>query len=102
MSNPIVHAAVISGVTAIITAIIARPARKTHRTVREIRDEFRNNGGSSAKDALDRIERNQQHLAGRFDQHLADSHASRELAQKEAIRMWEAISDVARVLRKAD
>jgi len=79
----------------IASAWLTRPARKTHRTVREIRDEFRNNGGSSAKDALDRIERNQQHLAGRFDQHLADSHASRELAQKEAIRMWEAIRAVA-------
>lgn len=92
MDDPLVHAALITALAGIVTAWITRPTR---RTVREIRDEFRNNGGSSAKDLLDRIERNQQHLAGRFDQHLADSHASREQAHKEAIRMWEAIRAVA-------
>lgn len=86
-------------VTVIATAgVIAAawiPTRSTRRAINRIEGEFSNNGGSTAKDQLDRIEHTTTHLAGRFDQHLADEASNKELAHREALRMWEAIRAVA-------
>lgn len=86
----------------VLSAWLARPTvnthlavRRTQRAVAEVQSEFRNNGGSTAKDQLDRIERGVVHLTGRFDQHLADSTNEKDAAHREAIRMWSAIEAVA-------
>lgn len=70
----------------VLAAWLSRPtigthvaARRTRRDVAEVKAQFENNGGSSAKDQLDRIENgltavktDLAHLRGRFDQHLTD------------------------------
>ena len=85
--DPLIWTALISAAGAVTVAYISRPTVSTHRRLKrteaavdEVRGEFRNNGGSTAKDQLDRIERGMghlqrevAHLRGRFDQHLQDS-----------------------------
>lgn len=91
------------GATGLIaSAWLSRPTvtthlavRRTQRAVAQVQSEFRNNGGSTAKDQLDHIELGVSHLTGRFDQHLSDAASEKDAAHREAIRMWAAIEAVA-------
>ena len=87
--------ALIAAGSLVASAWLTRPSRQTRKAVHRIAGEFEKNSGSTAKDAWDRIEAAQNHLIGRFDQHLTDSAADKEAAHKEAIRMWAAIEAVA-------
>ena len=96
--DPLVQVAIVSGVVAVICAWISRPTVASHRRLKRIEGQFENNGGSSVKDQLDRIERTStktadglSHLTGRFDQHVADV----TLARREGIAMWSAVETVA-------
>lgn len=83
--------ALIGGVCVVAAAWIGRPTVASHLRLKRIEGQFVTNGGSSAKDQLDRIERGLSHLTGRFDQHVSDV----TLARREGIAMWSAVETVA-------
>lgn len=85
-----VAVAVISGLCLVIAAWLP------NRRMKRVESQFSTNGGSSAKDQLNRIETGIAHLTGRFDQHVTDSTSDKDAAHREAVRMWAAIEAVAK------
>jgi hypothetical protein len=93
---PGVFIALIGSLGLVTAAWISRPSA---RRLRRIEGQFTPNGGSSVKDALNRIEGRQErqsediaHLTGRFDQHMGDIQA----AHAEGTQMWRAVESVAK------
>lgn len=96
--DPAVQVAAVTTAGVVVAAWLARPTLPHYKRLKRIEGEFHNNGGSTAKDQLDRIETglsgvrdDVMHLRGRFDQHVTDT----TLARHEGIRMWQAVEAVA-------
>lgn len=68
MTDPLVAAAIITGLFGVATALVAKDRRS-----KRIEAQLNPNGGSSLADSIHRIETKVDILTGRFEQHLNDS-----------------------------
>lgn len=75
----------LSGVATLVTAVAN--LRNTNATAAQ----FKNNGGSSMKDQLDRLERGQNALREEVRANTARIDSTNETAKAEHARMWRAI-----------